>query len=146
LQSAVGKIGRVIVGKAEPGEDLVDVVTELVKKHDVRAGLVNIIGAFEKFTIGYFDLDSKEYEFKTFDEKVELLSTMGNISYNADTDEPIIHLHTMVGRSDYSIMGGHLSQPSIISVTGEIFIYELDHKLKRTSDNPFDLTLLDLDK
>lgn len=146
MQSAVGQIGRVIVGKAEPGEDLINVVTELVNKHDITAGLVNIIGAFEKFTIGYFDLDSKEYQFKTIDEKVELLSTMGNISYNKETDEPIIHLHTMVGRSDYSIMGGHLSQPSIISVTAEIFIYELDKKLKRTGENPFDLTLLDLNK
>ncbi|MGV9173160.1 MAG: PPC domain-containing DNA-binding protein [Promethearchaeia archaeon] len=145
MQSTVGKIGRVIVGKAEPGEDLVDVVTELVKKHEIKAGLINIIGAFEKFTIGYFDLDTNEYQFKTFDEKVELLSTMGNISYNKETDEPIIHLHTMVGKSDYSIMGGHLSQPSIISVTGEIFIYEISQKLHRAVDDKFDLTLLDLE-
>ncbi|MFO8020547.1 MAG: DNA-binding protein [Promethearchaeia archaeon] len=145
MQSTEGKIGRVIVGKAEPGEDLIDVVTELVKKHEIKGGLINIIGAFEKLTIGYFDLDTQEYLYKTFDENVELLPTMGNISYNKETGEPIIHLHTMVGKSNYSIMGGHLSQPSIISVTGEIFIYEFDKKIYRSVDEKFDLTLLDLE-
>ena len=67
---------------------------------------------------------------------------MGNIAHI--NTGPIIHLHVSVGREDYSIIGGHLSQPSIISVTGEVYIYEIDEKLKRAVDPQFGLSLLDL--
>jgi len=142
MKSIETNVGRVIVGRIMPDEDLFDAIIEIIKKHNVKSGLINVIGAFKKFTIGYFDLETKEYNFKTFDEPVELISCMGNISYK--DGEPLIHIHVSIGRGDYSIIGGHLSQPSIISVTGEVYIYEIDQKLIRTNDPQFDLSLLDL--
>jgi hypothetical protein len=141
MKSIESKLRRVIVGRVNPGEDLIDAITEMVKKSDIKSGLINVIGALEKFTLGYFDLDKKEYLFKTFEENVELVSCMGNIAYK--NGEPIIHLHFQVGRPDYSILGGHLGQPSIISVTGEVYIYEISEKLKRSNDPRFNLSLLD---
>ncbi len=126
----------------EPEDDVLDSIKELVKKYEIKAGLVNCIGAFKKFTFGFFDLDTKQYKFKTFNEDVELISCMGNISYK--DGEPIIHLHVTIGRDDYTIIGGHLSQPSIISVTGEVYVYEISQKLKRANDPQFDLSLLAL--
>ena len=125
-----------------PDEDIIDTVKEIVKKHNIKAGLINVIGALKKFTIGYFDLNTKEYKFKTFEEDVELISSMGNISYK--DGEPIIHMHISVGKDDYSIIGGHLSQPSIISVTGEVYIYEIAQKLNRANDPQFNLSLIEL--
>ncbi|MHA1658154.1 MAG: PPC domain-containing DNA-binding protein, partial [Promethearchaeota archaeon] len=133
-------VGRVIVAKLEPEDDVLDSIKELVEKYEIKAGLVNCIGGFKKFTIGFFDLDIKQYKFKTFKENVELISCMGNISYK--DGEPIIHIHVAIGRDDYTIKGGHLSQPSIISVTGEVYIYEISQKLKRANDPQFDLSLL----
>ena len=126
----------------EPEDDILDSIKELVKKYEIKAGLVNCIGAFKKFTFGFFDLDTKQYKFKTFNEDVELISCMGNISYK--DGEPIIQLHVTIGRDDYTIIGGHLSQPSIISVTGEVYVYEISQKLKRANDPQFDLSLLAL--
>ena len=125
-----------------PDEDLIDAIKEIVKKHNIKAGLINVIGALKKFTVGYFDLNTKEYEFKTFEEDVELISSMGNISYK--DGEPIIHMHISVGKDDYGIIGGHLSQPSIISITGEVYIYEIAQKLNRVNDPQFNLSLLEL--
>ena len=142
LKSIEAKVSRVIVGKVEPDEDLIDAITKLVKTYNIKAGLLNCIGAFKKFTIGYFDLDKKKYKLKTFDENVELVSCLGNISYK--NGEPIIHAHVTVGRPDFSIIGGHLSQPSIISVTGEIYILEIDQKLDRSLDPQFNLFLLNI--
>ena len=142
MKSIETNVGRVIVGRIMPDEDIFDAIIEIIKKHNVKSGLINVIGAFKKFTIGYFDLETKEYNFKTFDEPVELISCMGNISYK--DGEPLIHIHVTIGRGDYSIIGRHLSQPSIISVTGEVYIYEIDQKLIRTNDPQFDLSLLDL--
>lgn len=125
-----------------PDEDLIDSIVIIVKKYDINAGLINVIGALKKFTIGYFNLKTKKYNFKTYEEDVELISCMGNISYK--NEEPIVHLHVAVGRSDNSIIGGHLSQPSIISITGEIYIYEISQKIYRVNEPKFNLALLDL--
>ena len=142
MKSISVNVGRVIVGKIEPGEDVFDAINEVVKKHKIKAGLINIIGALKKFTIGYFDLKTQKYNFKTFEEDVELISCMGNISYK--DGEPIIHIHVAVGREDFSVIGGHLSQPSIISITGEVYIYEISQQLNRANDPHFNLSLLDL--
>ncbi len=142
MKSIETNIGRVIVARVMPDEDLIDAIKDIVKKYNIKAGLINIIGAFKKFTIGYFDINAKKYEFKTFEENVELISCMGNISYK--DGEPIIHIHISVGREDYNIIGGHLSTPSIVSVTGEVYIYEIGQKLNRAVDPQFGLSLLDL--
>jgi len=142
MRSIETKIKRVIVGKVEPEEDLIEKVKQLVKYHNIKSGLVNCIGALKKFTIGFFNLDTKKYQMKTFDENVELVSCIGNIAYK--DGEPIIHLHVSVGKNDYSINGGHLSQPSIVSVTGEVYIFEIDKKINRINDPILNLALLDL--
>ena len=143
MKSIETTIGRVIVAKLMPDEDVIDSIKELVKTYNIKAGLINLIGALKKITVWYFDLETKEYNLKTFEEDVELISCMGNISYKED--EPIVHLHIVLGREDYSLFGGHLSQPSIISVTGEVYIYEIDKKLERAVDSATNLSLLDIE-
>ncbi|MFX0041041.1 MAG: PPC domain-containing DNA-binding protein [Promethearchaeota archaeon] len=133
---------RVIIGKIEPNEDLIDSIIKLAKLYHIKFGLINCIGALKKFTIGFYDISKKDYKMKTFEEFVELLSCIGNISYK--DKKPIIHLHVTLGRRDYSVIGGHLSQPSIISVTCEVKIIEMDQKLKRVDDPQFNLSLLDI--
>lgn len=138
------KIVRAFVVKAEPDDDLIDAILTSVRKYEIKAGLFNVIGAFKKVTLGYFDLETKEYDFNTLDEDVELISCIGNIAHKNDTREPIVHAHVVLGRRDYSTIGGHLGQPSIISVTGEIFIYEIEEPLTRAHEEQFDLSLLNL--
>ena len=142
MKSIEAKASRVIVGRIMPGEDVIDSVKELVKEYKINAGLVNVIGALNKATIGFFSVGTKEYSFTTFEEDFELLNASGNVSHK--DGEPIIHLHILLGREDSSTIGGHLSQPSIVSVTGEVYIYEIDKKLIRANDPQFDLSLLDL--
>ncbi|MFW9970535.1 MAG: PPC domain-containing DNA-binding protein [Candidatus Odinarchaeota archaeon] len=142
MKSIETRSKRIIFGKIEPDEDLIDSIIELVKKYDIQSGLVNCIGALKKFKIGFYDINSKSYKMEMFDEYVELISCIGNISYKGK--EPIIHLHVTLGRNDYSVIGGHLSQPCIVSVTGEVKIIEIGQKIMRVEDPQFNLTLLDI--
>jgi hypothetical protein len=134
------KLNRIIVAKLSPDEDVTDAVTQIVKHYDIQSGSIKIIGALKKCTLGYFNINKKIYKFNTYEENLELLNCMGNIAYK--DGEPIIHLHCIVGREDNTVLGGHLGQPSIISVTGEVFIHETEVKLQRTRDTRFDLSLL----
>jgi predicted DNA-binding protein with PD1-like motif len=140
LKSIENKFKRIIVGKIEPNEDLIDSIIKLVNEYDIQSGFVNCIGALKKFTIGYFDIDSEKYLTKTIDDYVELVSCMGNISFR--DGKPIIHIHVSLGKRDYNIIGGHLMQPSIVSITGEVYILEIDRKIKRENDPQFNLSLL----
>lgn len=142
MRSIESKIKRVIIGKVEPDEDLIYSVIKMINIHKIGSGLINCIGALKKFTLGYFDFPSKEYLRKEFDIFVELVSCMGNISFKEG--EPIVHLHATLGTKDYTILGGHLFQPSIISITGEVYIYEIDKKLSRAADPQLGLTLLNI--
>jgi len=142
LKSIETRSERIIIGKVEPDEDLMDSIIKMVKKHNIKSGFINGIGALKKFTLGYFEIDTKNYKMETFNENVELITCMGNITYK--DDEPIIHLHVSLGRRDYSIIGGHLSKPSIVSVTGEVSIFETDKKFYRANDPQFDLSLLNV--
>lgn len=136
------KIKRVIVGKVEPDEDLIDSIIKMIEIYNIKSGLINCIGALKKFNLGYFDFDSKKYLRKEFDMFVELVSCMGNISFK--DGEPIVHLHVSIGTKDYTMLGGHLFQPSIVSITGEVYIFEIDKKLNRAEDPQFGLSLLDI--
>jgi len=142
MKSIETKTKRVIIGKVEPEEDLIDAIIAIVNKHKITSGLINCIGALKKFTIGYFDIESRRYLTRTIDEYVELVSCMGNIFFK--NGEPIVHLHISIGTRDYNIIGGHLLQPSIISVTGEVCILEIEKKIERSNDLKFNLSLLDL--
>ena len=142
MRSIETKINRIIVGKVEPDEDLIDAILEMVQKHKIHSGLINCIGALKKFTIGYYNIDTKIYETKTFEEYIELVSCIGNIAFI--DGEPVIHLHITIGNREYSLMGGHLIQPAIVSITGEVYILEIDQKLYRKSDSKFNLSLLNL--
>lgn len=119
-----------------------DSIINIVKKHNIKSGIINAIGALKKFTIGFFEIDSKNYKIETFNENVELITCIGNVTYK--DDEPVIHLHVSLGRKDYSVIGGHLGKPSIVSVTGEVSIFETDKKFYRTNDPQFDLLLLNI--
>lgn len=142
MRSIEAKIKRIIVGKVEPDEDLIEAIIKMVQNHKIQSGLINCIGALKKFTIGYFNIDTKIYERKTFDEYIELVSCMGNIAFK--DGEPIIHLHISIGNREYSVMGGHLFQPAIVSITGEVYIFEIDQKVSREIDPELNLSLLNL--
>ncbi|TXT64702.1 MAG: hypothetical protein BAJALOKI1v1_530010 [Promethearchaeota archaeon] len=144
MQTIHTELNRVIVARVYPDEDLIESITQVVLQSDITSGSINVIGALKKYTLGYFDIKKKEYKLHSFEEDVELISCMGNIAFK--DGKPIIHLHCIVGREDYSVMGGHLGQPSIISVTGEVIIHETTTPLLRENDPRFNLSLLKLNK
>jgi len=142
LKDLETKISRVIVVKLEPGDELLTSLSKIVKTYKIKSGFINCIGALKKFTLGYYDLDLNEYKMETFSENVELVSCIGSVSYK--DGEPIIHIHISIGRRDYSVLGGHLGKPSIVSITGEVSIFEIDKKLIRELDPQSGLALLKL--
>ncbi|MHA1819435.1 MAG: PPC domain-containing DNA-binding protein [Promethearchaeota archaeon] len=134
--------GRVFVLRLDEGDDVVDSLKKFVKDNKIKGGFFKGIGALNKATILYYNSETKKYDPHTYEEDFEVTGLLGNIAWNGD--EPIIHPHITLGRKDNSALAGHCGQPSIVSVTLEIYIVEVDTEVHRAHNDKWDLVLLDL--
>lgn len=57
-------------------------------------------------TIGFYERARRDYGRRVIREQVEVVSLVGSIAL--DRDEPRLHAHVVVGRSDGTVLGGHL--------------------------------------
>jgi len=125
-------------------EDILASIIKYCKTENIFSGYVQGIGAVANPSIGYFDLESKEYLVINKNFNAELVNCSGNIALDKKTGELIAHLHMVVGDSNGQTIGGHVMPDNKISVTGEFIIFETQGKNHRTKDNTFGLMLLDL--
>ncbi len=132
--------GDVIILVLDAGEDVLECILEAAKKEDVMSARVSGIGALGDVTLGYFDVDKKEYLKKTFPGSWELVALNGNLA--RDGGEPVAHVHVALGGPDYTVRAGHLFGGRV-TVTCEIFLLPLKTKVDRRLDDNFGLKLID---
>jgi len=100
--------GRRFIGRLDFGADLLEGITSVCKEKDVRVGEVKAIGAVQKARVGYYDQGKKDYCILEFDEPLEVVSLLGNVSLK--DGEPFVHAHVTLMRKDGSTLGGHLME------------------------------------
>jgi uncharacterized protein len=88
----------------ERGEDLLDGLNRAVKDLGLEAATLQVIGALEEATVGYFDPGAKEYR-PISTGHVEIASGVGNVSLR--DGEPFVHLHLVLSGPDGHAVGGH---------------------------------------
>lgn len=135
------KDGNVITVRPEVGEDIMKVLPEVCEKEKVYFGYVNGIGATKKAVVGCYVPSEGKYLPKTFEEPMEIVSLLGNISKK--DGKPYIHLHASFSGADCNVVGGHLLE-AVIGITGEIFITVVDGELNRIINPANGLTVLDI--
>lgn len=140
MKSIESNIKRIIVAKLEKGEDLLESLAALAKKYELVSGFFNAIGALSEANIGFFE--KGVYKSIKLEEDLEVVSCIGNISYREG--EMVVHAHIVVGDKEGKAFGGHVLKGCIVSVTCEIFLIEIDQKIRRTEDKATRLFLLDL--
>jgi predicted DNA-binding protein with PD1-like motif len=134
------KIKNVYLLRLFRGEDIIESIQKFCKNHsNIGAGLIKGIGAVSEAKIGFYD--GTKYNERIFSENLELVSLLGNITQNQ-----IIHVHGIFGRSDSSCISGHVFPGCIVSVTCEIQIIVLEPPVSRKEDPEIKLNLLDLPK
>lgn len=127
----------------DTGDDALETLLAWAAEQRVRAARIEGIGAFASATLGYFDVDAREYARIDINEQVEVLSLAGNIALADDT--PKVHAHVVIGKRDGSAHGGHLLAARV-RPTLEMSVTELGQPLRRTTDEATGLPLLDLDR
>ena len=123
----------------ETGEEAVSALTRFARQEGLDASQVSAIGAFCRGALGFYDLERREYRRIPFDEQMEVLSLLGDISL--DEGEPKLHVHATLARSDGTTRGGHLLE-AVVRPTLEVIITESPGYLKRSHDEASGLALI----
>jgi predicted DNA-binding protein with PD1-like motif len=100
------------------------------------------IGALSSVVLGYFDWQTKKYKRIEIGEQVEVLSCIGDVAL--ENNEPKVHAHMVVGKSDGSAWGGHLLEARV-RPTLEVILVESPEHLRKRFDPESGLALIRLE-
>ena len=122
------------------GDEAIAGLTAFAKEKRFGASRFTAIGGFQEATLGYFNLEKKDYDKIPVGEQVEVLSLVGDVTLT-EKNEPNIHAHVVVGRADGSTRGGHLIEARV-RPTLEVVLIESPRHLHRKHDPNSGLALI----
>jgi predicted DNA-binding protein with PD1-like motif len=132
---------RTIAVVFDVGDEVMAGLLRLAESLQLSAAHFTGIGALSGATLGFFDVERKQYVKIPVGEQVEVVSLAGNIA--RDDGTPKVHAHLVVSRTDGGAMGGHLMDARV-RPTLEIVVVESPRHLRRKWDPATGLALLDL--
>lgn len=106
------KEGRILMGRLPKGADLLDSLTDICTRQDIKLGEVRVIGAVSQARVGYYDQDELVYGFIDFNEHLEIASLVGNVSLK--DGKPFVHAHVTFADEKGSALGGHLAEGTLV--------------------------------
>jgi predicted DNA-binding protein with PD1-like motif len=127
----------------DTGDELIKGLTEFAKERRLDASHFTAVGGFSSATLGYFDVNQKEYKKIPVEEQVEVLTLAGDIALDKEKGEPKVHAHVVLGKADGSTIGGHVMKAAV-RPTLEIVLEESPAHLRRVHDPVTGLALIDV--
>ena len=90
---------RTYVLVLDAGEEAFSAITAFAAVCKLDAASLTAIGAFERVTVGWFDLAKKTYKPIEIETQCEALSLLGDIA-QGDDGKPSLHMHAVLRVSD----------------------------------------------
>jgi predicted DNA-binding protein with PD1-like motif len=126
----------------QTGDDAVQCLSDFVRDQEIEAASLTAIGAFRRAVLGYFDWQSKQYKKIPVEEQVEVLSLIGDVAVSEG--QPTLHIHAVLGKSDGSVVGGHLLSGEV-RPTLEVIVTQSPSYLRKVKDPETGLALISID-
>lgn len=124
----------------EKGEHLINSLAGFAKEEDISAASFHGLGGALEAEIGYYHLDTKEYEFTQLNEVLEIVSLHGNIALKDGA--PFVHAHGVLSDAKLKSYAGHIKE-LVVGGTCELFLQNIDDSWVRTRDEGTGLSLID---
>lgn len=129
------RVGRRVVARLVPGEDVVRAVIELCRRFKVHAGEVRVVGALKSAEVVDYDQTKRSYRApRRLEAPMEVLSLQGNVSTEGDVARP--HLMLVASRetdAGVQVFGGRLLSGAVFSCEVVIESWD-DLRLERKLD------------
>ena len=126
----------------DTGEEAFGALSSFVNEAKISAASLTAIGAFERATVGWFDVASKSYRKIEVNEQCEVLSAIGDVAVG-DDGKSSLHVHIVLGLADGSTRGGHLLAGTV-RPTLEVILTEVPSTLRRRKRAELGIALIDL--
>ena len=133
---------RTYVLVLDAGEEALSAITAFAAACKLDAASLTAIGAFERVTVGWFDLAKKTYKPIEIESQCEGLNLLGDIA-RGDDGKPSLHMHAVLGMSDGTTRGGHFLK-GIVRPTLEVIIVQTPARLRRRKRPELGFALIDL--
>tara|TARA_Y100001970_G_scaffold215055_1_gene263008 strand:+ start:33 stop:461 length:429 start_codon:yes stop_codon:yes gene_type:complete len=124
----------------QTGDEIVESITDIFKEEKIYSGMINGIGAINKVQLGFYNLESKKYKKKYFNDDYELTSLMGNIALK--DGNPFVHIHINMSDENFDVIGGHLFR-AVTAASAEVIVLLDNQYIKRELDQKVGLYLWD---
>ncbi len=125
----------------EVGDEVVDTLTRFAADRSIDGAWFTAVGAFERATLAWWDVERKEYRPIPVTEQMEVCSLIGNIARLPDGSRKV-HAHAVVGLRDGSTRGGHLLEGHV-RATLELVLSDAREPFQRRPDEASGLALLE---
>ncbi|MFP5347344.1 MAG: PPC domain-containing DNA-binding protein [Actinomycetes bacterium] len=134
---------RRIVAVFDTGDDVIDGLNRVASEENLSAASITAVGAVQKATLGWYDIDARTYRKNPVDEQAEVLSLIGDVAVGTD-GKPAVHVHAVLGLRDGTTRGGHLLEGTV-RPTLEVVLTESPAYLAKTYRPEVGLALIDVD-
>ncbi len=134
-----GEHGRTVALVFASGDEVMETLPGWCRDQHVTGAHFTGIGALSGVTLGWFDWQEKTYREIPLEEQVEVLSLVGDVALQ--DDQPAVHAHIVVGRSDGTAHGGHLLRGHV-RPTLELILDEVPAHLRKRHDPESGLALI----
>ncbi len=132
---------RTFVLVLDQGDEAFSAITGFASQQELGGASLTALGAFERVTVGWFDLRAKTYRPIEIEQQCEGLSLLGDIAIG-DDGKPSLHMHAVLGLSAGTTRGGHFLS-GIVRPTLEVTIVETPAHLRRRQRPELGIALID---
>ena len=123
MKSDCGSIGKIVVIRMFPGEDVIQGLKDAIIEYGFKSGVIlSMIGTLNEFNLHYFLGRSEGMTQVSRNGHYELTSGDGNFHKNGEEIE--VHLHVNL-TSLNEVLGGHLLLDSKVDATVQAVLAEL---------------------
>ena len=103
---------EIIMGKLSHGSDLLAELTGICTQKNITLGRIEALGAVRKARLGFYNQETRQYEFHELDQALEIVQLVANVSLKAG--KPFVHAHVTLSDSNGAAYGGHLAPGTLV--------------------------------
>src|SRR5258708_24351801 len=133
---------RTFVLVLDAGEEAFAAIVDFATQCNLSGASLTALGAFERATVGWFDLVKRTYKPIEINQQCEGLSLLGDIA-TGDDGKASLHMHAVLGLKDRTTRGRHFLK-GIVRPTLEVTIVETPTRLRRVKRPELGIALIDL--